>query len=36
MSKLLVENLGIKHGFTCIIIRQILCEMLENEGEGRC
>ena len=28
-------NMGIKHGFSCINIRQVLWEVLKTEAEGR-
>ena len=29
------QNIGIKHGFSCINIRQVLWEMLKTEAGGR-
>ena len=31
----LAHNIGIKHGFSCIIIRQVPWEVLKTEAEGR-
>ena len=30
-----VDNIGIKHGFSCINIRQVPWEVLKTEAEGR-
>ena len=35
MGKDLVMNIGIKHGFSCINIRQVLWKVLKTEAEGR-
>ena len=29
-------NIGIKHGFSCINIRQVPWEVLKTEAEGEC
>ena len=34
-NQILVSTKGIKHGFSCINIRQVQWEMLETEAEGR-
>ena len=31
----LISNIGIKHGFSCINIRQVPWEVLKTEAEGR-
>ena len=35
LTLLFLTNIGIKHGFLCINIRQVLWEVLKTEGGGR-
>ena len=35
MQVLFYSNIGIKHGFSCINIRQVPWEVLKTEAEGR-